>query len=215
MSIKNDVALLHRAIEQKLPQPWSEWPGGYPDQIEAALLDAVLSVRAAYGKPHNGVRGATSRYRARVGKGCDDLTRLARHDPHELSRILENNQKASGRSKSELIVQAASNLVAAGVHRAADLDVDEHRRAYTSVHGLGKVTWEYFTMLLGKPGVKADTWVTRWISEQVGRPLTSDEAAALVREVAGGFDDAPDAASPLLTRLDHQIWLTARGRSRN
>lgn len=216
MTTRTDVDVLHRAIEEKLPQPWTEWPGGYPDAIEIALLDAVLSIRASYGKGHNGVRGATKRYREKVGGGSlDDLTRLAAHDPEHLATILANKQKASGRGKAELAVEAAKNLVAAGVRRAADLDVTEHQRAYTSVHGLGKVTWEYFTMLLGKPGVKADTWVTRWVSEQVGRSITSDEAACLVREVVGRLDHDIDAVGPLLTRLDHQIWLTARGRNRD
>lgn len=212
----NDVDALRKAIEEKLPQPWSEWPGGYPDEIEIALLDAVLSIRASYGRRHNGVRGTTARYRESVGGGqLDDLTRLAGYDAESLATILQNDQQTSGRSKASAAIEAASNLVTAGVKHAADLDPDAHKRAYTSVHGLGKVTWEYFTMLLGKPGVKADTWVTRWVSEQVGRSLTSDEAGALVREAAGRLDDAPGAASPLLTRLDHQIWLTARGRSRD
>lgn len=212
----NDVDVLQTAIEEKLPQPWSEWPGGYPDEIEIALLDAVLSIQAAYGQRHNGVRGATARYRESVGGGpLDDLTRLAGYDAESLAGILQNDQQTSGRSKASAAVEAASNLVTAGVTHAADLDPDAHKRAYTSVHGLGKVTWEYFTMLLGKPGVKADTWVTRWVSEQVGRSLNPTEAGALVREVAGRLDNASGAASPLLTRLDHQIWLTARGRSRD
>ncbi len=38
------------------------WVG--PDQIEAALIDAVLSIRNLYGKkPTSGVRGVVQRYR--------------------------------------------------------------------------------------------------------------------------------------------------------
>lgn len=38
-----DVGKLIAYIDEKLPPDWPEWPGGWPDQIEAALLDAVLS----------------------------------------------------------------------------------------------------------------------------------------------------------------------------
>lgn len=39
------------------------WPGGWPGQIEAALLDAVFSIRARYGSPTTGVRAVVSRWR--------------------------------------------------------------------------------------------------------------------------------------------------------
>ncbi|WP_299442241.1 hypothetical protein [uncultured Phycicoccus sp.] len=86
----------------------------------------------------------------------DDLPGLAAFNPEELADVLGNHQKASGVLKAQTVVQAAENLVRAGVTRAADLHDDEHRRAYPSVYGLGDVTWENFTMLLGHPGVKAD-----------------------------------------------------------
>ncbi|TQL51830.1 hypothetical protein [Ornithinicoccus hortensis] len=215
MATSSDADALEKGIKEKLPQPWSRWPGGYPGEIEIALLDAVRSIRARYRTRDTGVRGATARYRESVGGGpLDDLTRLAAHDPEHLATII-GRQETSGRTKAEAIVEAASNLSAAGVRGADDLQPESHKGAYTRVRGLGKVTWEYFTMLLGKPGVKADTWVTRWVAEQIGRPVSSDEAGALVREVAGRMADAPDASGPLLTRLDHQIWLTARGRQRD
>ncbi|WP_289020129.1 hypothetical protein [uncultured Ornithinimicrobium sp.] len=212
MMIESDVVVLQRAIEETLPQPWTDWPGGWPDEIEAALLDAVLSIRARYGSPHTGVRGAVTRYRDAVGGGeLDDLARLAAYDAVLLGQILDNAQRTSGRPKSGAIVEAAGNLVRAGARRAADLEPKTHKRAYTRVHGLGGVTWEYFTMLLGRPGVKADTWVTRWVSSHVGREVTSREAHDLLTQVAGRLVD-PDMDSPhaFLTRLDHQIWRAAR-----
>ena len=36
------VELLGGAIHQDLPKPWPKWPGGYPNEVEAALIDAVL-----------------------------------------------------------------------------------------------------------------------------------------------------------------------------
>jgi len=46
--------------------PWAQWGGGWPDLIEAALIDAVLSIRNRYGKnptTTSGVRGVVQRYR--------------------------------------------------------------------------------------------------------------------------------------------------------
>jgi hypothetical protein len=75
---RHDVALLVCALEAPLPGDWPEWPGGWPGKVEAALIDAVLSIRATYGQSHNGVRGAIQRWQAaRDGGALDDLTVLA------------------------------------------------------------------------------------------------------------------------------------------
>lgn len=41
-----DLKSLLDGIDSILPKPFPAWPGGYPHQIEAALVDAVLSIRA-------------------------------------------------------------------------------------------------------------------------------------------------------------------------
>jgi len=102
--------------------------------------------------------------------------------------ILRNRQKTGGVPKSAAIIAAASALTAAGVHTAHDLDPDslDHRRAYCNVRGLGPVTWTYFTMLLGQPGVKADTWIVRFVTDALSRPrsVPSTQAEALVTAAA-------------------------------
>ena len=213
---QQQIDLLKAAIERELPKPWTAWPGGYPNEVEAALVDAVLSIRAAYGNsPASGVRGAVSRYRKWVDGGrLDDLARLANFTPDRPAEVLGNHQKTSGVLKAAAIVEAANNLLAAGVTCAADLDPETHRRAYTRVHGLGGVTWEYLTMLLGHSGIKADTWVTRWVSEAVGATQLSnrdahDLLAEAARELGIGSND-PEV--PGLTQLDHAIWNAARAR---
>ncbi|WP_299449229.1 hypothetical protein [uncultured Serinicoccus sp.] len=212
MTTTDDVTRLQRAVETELPRPWTEWPGGWPDEVEAALLDAVLSIRARYGREDTGVRGAIERYRREVGGGpIDDLPRLANFDAGRLAEVLRNEQRTSGRPKAQAIVEAARSLVDAGLRSAVDLDLETHKRAYTRVHGLGWITWEYFTMLLGQPGAKADTWVVRWVSQQLNRDVSSKEVRSLLGEVATQLSDG-ETNSPhaLLTRLDHQIWRTAR-----
>lgn len=101
------------------------------------------------------------------------------------------NGKTGGRYKRECVVAAADNflrlnqpVIAAHELRALDL---QHKRAYTDVRGLGDVTYEYFTMLLGQPGVKADTMVRGFVDaalkEQRMRPVSADEARELVAAV--------------------------------
>jgi hypothetical protein len=68
-----------------LPGDWPEWPGGWPGKVEAAPIDAVLSISATYGQSHNGVRGAIQRWQAaRDGGALDDLTVLASCAPPSL-----------------------------------------------------------------------------------------------------------------------------------
>lgn len=206
-----DVARVVEAV-RALPAQWAEWPGGWPDEIEAALIDAVLSIRAKYGSPSNGVRGAVRRYRDAQGGGqLDSLSRLAVYSPEQLRDVLNVNQKTAGVPKAEAIVNAAHALRCAGVERAAELRPAEHKSAYTSVRGLGWVTWNYFTMLLGVPGIKPDTWIASWVAEAIGEPNVAPERAErLLREAADALKT--DDRELDLSRLDHVIWLHARGR---
>jgi hypothetical protein len=85
-------------------------------------------------------------------------------------------------------------------------DTDQ-ARAWTSVRGLGPVTWKYFTMLLGAPGVKADTWIIRFVRAAVDRRVDAKTAERLVETAAAHFDKTA-------TELDHAIWAHARRRVR-
>ncbi|MET4060148.1 hypothetical protein ABIB35_001693 [Arthrobacter sp. UYP6] len=206
MTTQTDLQRLVAFINTELPRDtWTAWPGGWPEQVEAALIDAVMSISAKYGSEGNGVRGAVTRYRTAVGsERPDDLARLANQDPAQLQTVL-NDQMVSGRTKASAVVEAAGNLLAAGVKSAADLDPHnpEHKKAYTSVHGLGWVTWEYFGMLLGKPGIKADRWIVRFVGRALRRDVTASEARALLVEAATVLESTP-------TELDHAIWAFER-----
>lgn len=204
--------LLH-AINNELPQPFIEWPGGWPNEIEAALIDAVLSIRAQYGQRHNGVRGAIGRYRKKHQSPLDSLSRLATYEDEGLQTVLGVRQRTSGRSKTGTIIEAAQALKDLGVEQASQVDPVLHKGAYVSVHGLGWVTWEYFTMLLGKPGVKADTWIVRWVSHALGRTadhVSSHEARELLHETHSRTETTAGEDTPSLTQLDHAIWSHAR-----
>jgi hypothetical protein len=197
---------------------WAPYPGGWRGEVEAALIDAVLSIQARYGRPDNGVRGALARYRRHEDRQrLDDLTPLAAWSAKDLQDVLEIAQRTAGVPKAAAIVEAATALVAVGVRHAHQVEADDdarradQRRAYTSVRGLGEVTWEYLGMSLGIPGVKADTWIIRFASNAIGRRAGRDEARALVMAAAAEF--GVDSI-----RLDYAIWrhmsTTARRRRR-
>lgn len=214
MTHDDDVRLVVAAVKDKLPEVWTAWPGGRKGEIEAALLDAVLSIRSRYGRAagegreETGVRKAVTAYRTERGNvPLDDLAVLAAFDPERLQTVLGNRQKTSGVPKAAAIVSAASALMGVGVRHAADVDGGDlaQRRAYRSVHGLGKVTWTYFTMLLGTPGVKADTWICRFVGEAIDRTVGSDEATELLQAAATELGKSP-------TDLDHAIWSHMRTR---
>lgn len=98
-------------------------------------------------------------------------------------------------------MSAAGRLAEVGAVTADDVDRDSaaQRAAYCGTKGLGPVTWEYFLMLVGHDGVKADTLVTRFVAEALGRRPTVDEVGQLVTAAAQDLDmSASD--------LDHTIW---------
>jgi len=203
---REDIAAVRRKVDAiPRPRPWPEWGGGWPGQVEAALIDAVLSIQARYGSSSTtGVRGAVNRYLSSTDGDGNDLSALAKRDWREL-QVLIGKQETSGNPKAKAIVEAASRLHDAGVRRATDLDPEDaaHKRAYTGVSGLGSVTWIYFTMLLGKPSIKADTWVVCFVHGALGRRPTSKVAERLLEAVATQMDVTA-------TALDHAVWRYAR-----
>ena len=178
-------------------------PGGWPGNVELSLIDAVLSIRARYGVSANtGVRGAVQRYKDDMGgTSWDDLRKLAQVDPARLERVLNNRQKTGGVPKAHVIVSAAGRLAEVGVISSQDVDRDSssQRKAYCGTKGLGPVTWQYFLMLVGHDGVKADTLLTRFVEEAIGRSADTHTVTRLVTEAAKRLG-VPAAA------LDHSIW---------
>lgn len=212
------VAALRAYVATHLGDDWVEWPGGRPGEAEVALVDAVMSIRARYGRPGSteddvmlaptGVHRSVAAYRALRGKGpLDDLRLLTQMDAGILERAV-GAQKTAGVPKAEAIVRAAAALVAVGVLAAADVEPTDRRqkRAYTSVRGLGWVTWEYFGMLLGRPGVKADRWVVQAVSNAVRRPVSPAVARDVVLGAAAALDRSP-------TVLEHALWAFERSRT--
>jgi hypothetical protein len=207
----SDVERLSARIDRDLPARWAAWPGGWPGEIEVALIDAVFSIQSRYA----GVQHVIDRWRASRGTGhLDDLAKLTsfagRGDA--LAELLGNRQRVPGGSalKAEAVVEAATRLVCIGVSQSDRFDGrnDDQRRAYTGVKGLGEVTWIYLGMLLGTPGVKADTMIQRFVSTALGRAVGAEESRLLVEAVA-------KHRCVSATTLDNAIWSYQRGVSRS
>lgn len=113
--------------------------------------------------------------------------------------------------KAELAQSAARNLVDLGVRTASDFrerssSMSELQSAWTSVTGLGAVTFEYFAMLLGQPGVKADVMIRRFVGAGDERAVAAADARKLVKNVAKKMQVNP-------IDLDHAIWAYQRANS--
>ena len=203
----DDLKRVTNGIRSTLQPDETPWPGGYPDEIELALIDAVLSIRARYGQPDSGVRGQVKLWKAHRGGSANDLRALATGD---LAAVLTNRQRVSQRLKVDVIQEAASALSEAGINTAADVRSDalKARRAYCSVRGLGNVTFNYMTMLIGTDTIKADTWILRFLRQVLDRQVSPDEAEVLITAAAR------DLQRPA-REVDHEIWLYMRGGGAN
>lgn len=117
-------------------------------------------------------------------------------------------------------MQVADYLVNLEIHTvsgAEDFDPSNHahRHAYLDVHGLGKVTFRYFTLLLGHGDAKADVWIIRAIqrvddSHEIDISVTSTQARKI-----GTSAHAIAGLGETVTHLDHAIWLNERAGEEN
>ncbi|WP_203567566.1 hypothetical protein [Aestuariimicrobium ganziense] len=210
--MSRDEELLRKHVEEVVSDPLPEWPGGWPDDIELALIDAVFSTRAKYGCGGGDDRRATGVYavvlRWKDAGSRDDLTALADIDPVELLSILDNRSKIAGRTKAEVVVDAAQRLSAVGLRKSGDFTgSDEQRAAYVGTKGCGPITWAYFGMLLGVEDAKPDTWLVRFTTDALGRQVEPETVRALVKQTAKSMGVST-------SRLDHAIWQYQRGRHR-
>ncbi|GAB2613970.1 hypothetical protein [Pseudactinotalea suaedae] len=201
--------LLYQHVIETLDTDLGEWPGGYPDAIELALIDAIYSVRARYGdrERKTGVVGVVYRWRTWRAGSTDDLSVLATTSASDLRSVVSNNGRLARRYKAEVVVDAARALLDMDVKTAADFRAAPEglRSAYLSVKGCGPVTWRYLRMLLGQSDIKPDTWVMKFVREAVPAVGDSDAAAALLTGVA-------DRLRVDTRELDHAIWNYQRTR---
>lgn len=218
MDQQRAVAAVIKAVEDIDETHFSTWPDGWPNQIGMALIDAVYSIQANYHAkdPAKGVLNRARAFRESYPDAATDLEQLQALGEEPI-RVVMGNGKSAGRYKSVCVVEAAQNFLSLDppVKRANQLDTRDfgHKRAYTAVKGLGWVTYEYFTMLLGKPGVKADTMICRFVDTALVKEGLSPVASHTARQLVQA---AQVAAYPHieLHHFDHAIWLHQRAVSK-
>ena len=149
-----------------------------------AAIDAIWSIGVRYG----GVLNVIARYSAaRVQRGADPQA----DTPADLLAFIEgcgstegfaasvnNRQRTSSRNgilKAEAVQEAAALLVAAGVetpHALRSLDTAARQRLeqrWRDIRGQASgLSWDYFVMLNGMSGVKADRMIRRFVAEALG-----------------------------------------------
>jgi hypothetical protein len=200
------------------PEEWALWPGGWPGQIGTALVDAVYSARATYSTKHGrGVLPLVQAWRTRAVVSRSSLVALIKEieaeGPHPWAVRFGNEQHSPRRSayapggpwKSAAVLEAAINLRELSIDSAAGI-TDENsaavKAALRSVQGIGFATTNYFLILLGRPGVKPDRMVHRFLWDATCQNWTNAQANDLV--VAAAAQIGTGGVPP--HEIDHAIW---------
>jgi hypothetical protein len=196
------------------PKGWVRWPGGWPGDIESALVDSVFSARARY-KTKNalGIYARMLTWQATRGRQAYSLPALLAEigsDVDGWAKRFGNCQHSPGRPvsapfgpmKAATVREAAEALARHGVTTAQQItasNADDVWKVLLSVPGVGYATANYFLMLLGVPGVKPDTMIKRFLADAAGHKFTDAEAERVVRAAAQQLGVQPH-------KLDHAIW---------
>jgi hypothetical protein len=217
------TALLEDVERLGPPETWPA-PDGYPG-LALCVLDAVWSIGVRY----EGVVNVVGRYRAlAAGQGRDAdqdgpaellASAAAIGGPEALAEALGNRQRTSTRSgilKAEAVLLTARVLADAEVQSTAALLVlspkalEGLRADFVAVRGQGSgLSFDYLLMLAGRPGVKSDRMIRRFVARATGAEsadaVTVSDARDLVTAAAAAL--GVDAH-----RLDSAIWTSmARG----
>jgi len=213
---KNDAEKVTAHVTRCLGPPgewW--WPGGWPGDIEAALVDAVFSARAVYrSKYGKGIFANVAAWRDGRGRAAWSLDELIAEidgiGVDAWARRFGNRQHSptrppaapGGPSKAAAVREAAGALRSQGISTAADIGLASTgavQQVLASVPGIGRGTANYFLMLLGVPGVKPDRMVHRFLHRAAGHAFSDAKAEAAISAAAERLGVQPHV-------LDHAIW---------
>lgn len=202
-------------IRNLTEQQLTAYPGGWPNHLPMALLDAVFSIRAQYSTKYGkGLAPRLKKFKDTYPLAAQDLHEFLKLTESQISDILGYGVTASN-PKARAALQVANNLANLEIQTvsgAQDFDPSNHahRHAYLDVHGLGKVTFRYFTMLLGRGDVKPDVWIIRAIQRVADtHELDISVTPALAWEIVTSAH-AITGLGETVTHLDHAIWLNER-----
>lgn len=227
-----DVQRLIAHIDKTLVDGVKPTPGGWRNEVEIALIDAVFSARSSYGLPSAEGRGPTGVHR--VIEGYRDLRRPKRvlDDLNVLIETMSqltmrpfhaiNRQRVPGRSPDRLTKWQAVKSVATYLSGAGAVSSDgvrhmreresttaDLKRAFTRTPGVGDVTFNYFLILLGEPRVKADVMIRSFVARALGLRATKNVGAEYRVSAERAAALVMEAAAKLRVNtadLDHTIW---------
>ncbi|MFD4779758.1 heme peroxidase [Rhodococcus qingshengii] len=223
------LELLAKRCDADLGDPdlWFR-PDGYPHSLALCIIDSIASTGAHYNSVKNVLRHYIDYRQTQDGNADTDNagTLLGTFDelggPQEWAAMTNNRKPTSTTKgaplKAAAIHEAAGRLRELGIDstddlRAADADaLAVAKKVWSAVPGQRSgITWNYFLMLAGIPGVKADRMVIRYVADAIGTTpenVSAADAAMLVKAVAvkSGHN---------VTHLDHAIWRFESGRPVN
>lgn len=229
MTADSEIQKLHHEIVTLFGTDSSRWftYDGY-QSVALAILDSIYST----GNRYTGVTNLVNRYRElrtfeeanpdtdtasdlieafRRWGGIDEFvlrtekrwrTSSQRTAPYKAYAALEA-AKVLARHSIETVSDAQEKLAARGV-REQSVIAKEWKAITGQSSGL---TWNYFLMLVGIPGVKADRMIVRFVSGALTRPkeVSEKEASRFIEAVA-------DRMGVNYSHLDHTIWRYQSGR---
>ncbi|KZL31256.1 MULTISPECIES: hypothetical protein [Rhodococcus] len=223
------LELLAKRCDADLGDPdlWFR-PDGYPHSLALCIIDSIASTGAHYNSVKNVLRHYIDYRQAQDGNADTDNagTLLGTFDelggPQEWAAMTNNRKPTSTTKgaplKAAAIHEAAGRLRELGIDstddlRAADADaLANAKKVWATVPGQRSgITWNYFLMLAGIPGVKADRMVIRYVADAIGTTpenVSAPDAAMLVKTVA-------EKSGHNVTHLDHAIWRFESGRPVN
>lgn len=214
------VKIVESAVRDVPVSRYVKFPGGWPDKISIALIDAVYSGQQRYlaDTPGKGVYNRVLAFKDDHEEVHDDLEALLNLHEAEIREHMGDNVVRDGLStrKSVALQKAAWNFIKLGVRHHHQVTLENKaqlKREYTDIKGLGWVTFEYFLMLLGQPGIKPDTMIKGFVNgalSAAGEPQVSECDAGQILQSVYESSDLPRRMT--LTDFDHTIWLWQRSR---
>jgi hypothetical protein len=219
-----DIAHLEEKIMAELG-PQSAWPSPV---LLGSLAQCVLNALYSTGNRSETVVRVLDRYRQRRRDAGADPNRDGPAEllvemeccggPEGFADALGNHwrawQSTTAPYKTQVIHEAAQLLIAASVLDRGKLEAalenpvarDQLKNGWLRLPGQRSgLTWRFFLMNSGMPGIKADRMITRWTSRALGRSVTPREAERILTGAAErlGVDTR---------RLDHAVWDNERRR---
>jgi hypothetical protein len=201
--------------------------------LPLCVIDSVFSIGVRY----ESVRNVIERYCRRFGlpkqapKGTvrpreqqESITGfLVRGVPMETDRlaaeVFGNRQRTSARNgilKADAVAQFARVLVRHRIEHLQDVleasDLAAVERDVRRIPGQSSgLSWRYFLMLAGREDlVKPDRMIFRFLERVVGRPVSPEEAQAMLTAAARELDREFPGIKP--RTLDNLIWRQERAR---